>query len=110
MCAPVNFPLHRYGQHLAADDGEKISRHIKIEVGRAKGGVGVVRWRANWRNSLRRLVVIHESVRVQKCAREGLASRFGVAREGLNNEGARSMHVMPRKRGDAPEILDDTSE
>ena len=64
MCAPVNFPLHCYCQHLAADDGEKISRHIKIEVGKAKGGVGVVRWRTNWRNSLRRLVVIHESARV----------------------------------------------
>src|SRR6266567_5074987 len=95
MCAPVNFPLHRYGQHLPTDDGEKISRHIKIEVGKAKGGVGVVRWRTNWRNSLRRLVVIHESVRVQKCARERLASRFGVAREVLNNERARSMHVIP---------------
>ena len=42
MCAPLNFPLNRYGQHLTADDGEKISRHIEIEVGKAKGGVGIV--------------------------------------------------------------------
>src|SRR6476619_3931428 len=41
MCAPVNFPLNRYGQHLATDDSEKISGHVEIEIGKAKGGVGI---------------------------------------------------------------------
>src|SRR6266567_2012280 len=60
---------HRNREH-PTDEGEKISRHIKIEVGKAKGGVGVVRRRTNWRNSLRRLVVIHESARSEMRSRE----------------------------------------
>src|SRR2546423_837988 len=57
MCPPIDLPLHRYGQHLAADDGEKISRHIQIEVGKAKGGIGIVRRRSDWRNGRRRFVL-----------------------------------------------------
>src|SRR5882762_6880238 len=86
MCASVNLPLHRYGQHLTADDGEKISRHIKVEVGKAKGGIGIVRRRSDWRNGRRRFVLIHESARAER-ARERLASGVRVASEVLNNEG-----------------------
>src|SRR6202035_744978 len=70
MCAPVNLPLHRYGQHLAANDGEKISRHIEIEVGKAKGGIGIVRRRSDWRNGRRRVVVIHNRSRAETRPRE----------------------------------------
>jgi hypothetical protein len=70
MCAPVNLPLHCYGQHLPAHDGEKISRHIEIEVGKAKGGVGIVRGRGDWRDGRRRFVVIHGSGRVETRTRE----------------------------------------
>ena len=86
MCAPVDLPLHRYGQHLAADDGEKISRHIEIEVGKAKGGIGIVRRESDGRNGRRRFVLIHESARGKR-ARERLASGVRVASEVLNNEG-----------------------
>jgi len=73
MCAPVNFPLNRYGQHLTADDGEKISRHIEIEVGKAKGGIGIVRRESNGPNGRRCFVLVHESARAER-ARERLAS------------------------------------
>ena len=86
MCAPVNLPLHRHGQHLAADDGEKISRHIEIEVGKAKGGVGIVRGPSDWRNGRWRFVLIHESAGAER-ARERLASGVRVASEVSNNEG-----------------------
>ena len=79
MCAPVNLPLHRHGQHLPAEDGEKISRHIEIEVGKAKGGIGIMRRQSDWRNGRRRFVVIDESVRVQQRVRERLASGSFVA-------------------------------
>src|SRR3989440_7569118 len=83
MCAPVNLPFHRYGQHLTSDDGEKISRHIEIEVGKAKGGIGIVRRQSDGPNGRRCFVLIHKSARAER-ARERLASRFGVA-SGLNS-------------------------
>src|SRR6476659_2835465 len=82
MCAAVNLPFHRYGQHLTADDGEKISRHIEIEVGKAKGGVGIVRRRSEGRNGRRRFVLIHEKCARER-ARERLASGVRVASEVL---------------------------
>src|SRR4026209_1951905 len=85
MCAPVNFPLNRYGQHLTADDGEKISRHIEIEVGKAKGGIGIVRRESDGRNGRRRFVLIHEKCARER-ARERLASGIRVASEVLHNE------------------------
>ena len=95
MCPPIDLPLHRYGQHLAADDGEKISRHIKIEVGKAKGGIGIVRRQSDWPNGRRCFVLIHESAREER-ARQRLASGVRVAREVLNKEGRSSkMRVIP---------------
>ena len=109
MCAPVNFPLHRYGQHLTADDGEKISRHIEIEIGKAKGGIGIVRRRSDGRNDWRRFVLIHESARAER-ARERLASGVRVASEVLHNEGrVHQLVVIERKRGHHQNCVDHTS-
>src|SRR5438270_6659165 len=83
MCVAVKLPFHCYGQHLTAHNGEKISRHIEIEVGKAKGGIGIVRRQSDWPNDRRCFVLIHESARAER-ARERLASRFGVA-SGLNS-------------------------
>jgi len=86
MCAAVNLPFHRYGQHLTADDGEKISRHIEVEVGKAKGGIGIVRRQSDGPNGRRCFVLIHENARAER-ARERLASGIRVASEVLNKEG-----------------------
>src|SRR5207244_5724261 len=85
MCASVNLPLHRYGQHLTADDGEKISRHIEVEVGKAKGDIRIVRRQSDGPNGRRCFILIHENARAER-ARERLASGIRVASEVLNKE------------------------
>src|SRR5438270_12280854 len=70
MGAPVNLPFHRDGQHLAADEGEKISCHVEIEIGEPKCCVGIARRRTGWWNCRRRFVVIHGKMRAETRWRE----------------------------------------
>src|SRR5690242_4624552 len=70
MRAPVNLPFHRDGQHLPADEGEKISRHIEIETGEPKCRVGIVRCESKGRGDRWRFVVIHANIRAETRWRE----------------------------------------
>ena len=110
MCASVNLPLYRYGQHLTADDGEKISRHIEIEVGKAKGGIRIVRRQSDGPNGRRCFVLIHENAGAER-ARERLASGVPAASEVLTKEVRPPNGCHPvRKRGNSPKLLDHTSQ
>ena len=70
MGAPVNLPFYRDGQHLAADEGEKISSHVEIEIGEPKSGVRIVRCKSNGRGNRWRFVVIHGKIRAETRWRE----------------------------------------
>src|SRR2546430_12544935 len=110
MCAPVIRPLHGYGQHWTADDSEKIARHIEIEVGKAKGGIRIVRRQSDGPNGRRCFVLIHENAGAER-AREWLASGVPAASEVLTKEGRPPNGCHPvRKRGNSPKPFDHTSQ
>ena|SRR2546423_13051836 len=70
MRAAVNLPFHCHRQHLAADECEKISGHVKIETGESKRRVGIMRRESNGRNNRWRFVVIHTKIRAETRSRE----------------------------------------